>query len=115
MTMRLPKSEAIYQQAIKDKTLIPLYDEDAVYDFKYWKIVENRFKHDKFATTNHMIVLKREAAGLKEIKPLEWLELMKIVIEVRNLYDSFMYNFPNMSSIKNIPHAHLYKVRKEYK
>lgn len=115
MTMRTEKAEAIYAQAKAEGSLRPLYDERLVKDFKYWRIVENRFPHDKIAEVNHLLVLKRECQDLSFIRLYEWHELFLVLWEIRKDYDNFVYNLPAMSSIKNIPHAHLYRLKKEYK
>lgn len=113
--MRLPDDEQKYTQAKKDNTLVPLFSEPPIKDFKYWRIVDNRFPHTRIADTNHMIVLKRECATLRHIKLFEWAELLQVVWQVRDDYDSFAYNLPSMSSVKTIPHAHLYRLKVGYK
>lgn len=115
MTMRLPEDEAKYTKAKQNNDLVPLFSEPAIREYKYWRIVDNRFPHTRIADTNHMIVLKRECPGLHKIHFLEWRELLKIVLEVRHDYDNFAYNLPSMSSVKTIPHAHLYKFKIGYK
>lgn len=115
MTMRLPMDEAAYTVAKANNDLKPLYSEPAIRDYRYWRIVNNRFPHTRIADTNHMIVLKRECKSLMLIKPMEWVELLKVVIEVAGDYDNFAYNLPSMSSVKTIPHAHLYKFNELHK
>lgn len=115
MTMRTPELEQEYQSAIRWRKLKDLRYEIPVRVFKHWMIVENRFPHDKIAEVNHMIVLKRACSDLRRIKASEWLELLFIVWRIKHNYDTFTYNLPSMSSIKNIPHAHLYKLKKEFK
>lgn len=115
MTMRLPKDEARYTQAKLNNDLVPLFNEPAIKDYKYWRIVNNRFSHTRIANVNHMIVLKRECNSLLKIRFFEWRELLKIIWEIRHNYDNFAYNLPSMSSVKTIPHAHLYKFKKAYK
>lgn len=115
MTMRTPGLEEKYQSAITWRKLKDLRKEKPIQDFKYWLIVENRFPHDKIAEVNHMIVLKRECSSLLRLWPREWRELFVIIWRNRDKYDTFTYNLPSMTSIKNIPHAHLYKLKKEFK
>lgn len=115
MSMRTEFMENNYSDARAGGALKLLYQEEPIKDFKYWMIIANRFPHDKIATVNHIIVLKREAVDLRHIHLIEWVELLKIVWFVRKDYDVFTYNLPSMSSIKNIPHCHLYKLKKEYK
>lgn len=115
MTMRTPKIEEEYRMAKELGNLIKLYDEEPVLDFKYWVIVKNRFIHDKLAKLNHMVVLRRECPDLRHIKVFEWVELLYIIWQIRDDYHTFNFNFPAMSSVTNIPHAHLYKLKKEYR
>lgn len=113
--MRLPADEEKYTQAKLNNDLVPLFSEPPIKDFKYWRIVDNRFPHTRIADTNHMIVLKRECATMRHIKLFEWAELLQIVWMVKDDYDNFAYNLPSMSSVKSIPHAHLYKFKIGYK
>lgn len=115
MTMRLPEDEAKYTQAKKDGNTTLLFNEPPIKDYKYWRIVDNRFPHSRIAETNHMIVLKRECKSLMLIKPMEWVELLKVIIDVADEYDNFAYNLPSMSSVKTIPHAHLYRFNELHK
>ena len=113
--MRLPADEEKYTLAKQNNDLVPLYSEPAIKDYKYWRIVDNRFPHTRIADTNHMIVLKRECQNLLHIHFKEWHELLTILMEIRHEYDNFAYNLPSMSSVKTIPHAHLYKFKIGYK
>ncbi len=115
MSMRTPEGEEKYRQAKMSNNLKLLYQEQPIKEFRYWRVVDNRFPHDKIAKVNHMIVLKREAEGLRHIYLMEWFELLKIIWFIRKDYDTFTYNLPSMSSVKNIPHAHLYKLKREFK
>ncbi len=115
MTMRTQKVEKHYAEVKEQGGLRPLYDETPIKDFKYWRIVENRFPHDKIADLNHMIVLKREVKDIRHINLMEWIQLLKVVWYIRHDYNTFTYNLPSMSSVKNIPHAHLYRLRQEYR
>jgi len=115
MSMRTQDLEDQYKIAREDGSLKTLYDEDPIHDFKYWRIVANRFPHNKLTDVNHIIVLKRPAEDIRHIGLMEWIELLKIVWFIRRDYDVFTYNLPSMSSIKNIPHCHLYKLKEEYK
>lgn len=113
--MRLPADEEKYTQAKLNNDLVPLFSEPAIKDFKYWRIVDNRFPHTRIADTNHMIVLKRECTSLLHIHFKEWNELLHIIMQIRQDYDNIAYNLPSMSSVKTIPHAHLYKFKVGYK
>lgn len=115
MTMRTKTGEEKYQRAIRNNKLTKLYNEKVIKDFTFWMIVENRFPHNKIAKVNHMLVLKRECDGLSFIRFEEWFELEGIMAKIKHNYDNLVFNFPSMSSIKTVPHAHLYKLKKEFK
>ncbi len=114
MTKRLAADEAAYKIAITSGTLVPLHLEVPIYDFHYWKIIENRFPHSKIANENHLLVLKRECA-ITHILPAEWAEFLEIMQQISHLYDNITYNLPGMSSVKNVVHYHLYRLKPEYK
>ena len=114
MTKRLEADETAYKTAKATSNLIPLYLEEPIADYRYWKIIENRFPHSKIADENHLLVLKRECT-LEHIKPAEWMEFRRILQEIGASYDNVVYNLPGMSSIKSIVHCHLYRLKAEYK
>ena len=114
MTMRSWPGELTYQKAIEQKKLTKISQETPIRDYKHWRIVKNGFPHDKIAQENHMLVLKREAT-LITIKLTEVIEFFKIIGEISQDYDVVLYNLPNMSSVKDIPHCHLYRLLPEFK
>lgn len=113
--MRTEAGEERYRRATRSGNLKKLYEEDPIADYTYWRIVKNRFSHNKLARINHMLVLKRECSGLLHIRIQEWVELLWIILEIYPKYNCMLFNFPGMSSIKNIPHIHLYILKKEFK
>lgn len=115
MTMRLAIDEQNYKIAKMFNLLQPINKAEPICRYHFWSLVENRFKHTRIADVNHMIVLNRDCSSLLKIKPWEWLELLRIIWKLRLNYDCLLYNFPGMSSVKNIPHLHLYKLKKLYK
>lgn len=114
MTKRLAADEIAYQEAIAAKSLVPLHIEEPILDFNHWKIIDNRFPHSKIAEQNHLLVLKRECS-VRDITAAEWAEFLEILQRVGDLYDTVTYNLPGVSSVKNIVHCHLYRLRAEYK
>lgn len=114
MTKRLAADEAAYQAAIAAKSLVPLHTEEPIMDFVYWKIISNRFPHTRIADENHLLVLKRECV-ISDITAAEWLEFLDILKRVGHMYDTVTYNLPGVSSVKNIVHCHLYRLKPEYK
>lgn len=114
MSMRLSRTEQRYQNASKNGKLRPINQEKPIQLWVYWRIVANRFPHDKISTQNDMVVLNREAT-LDTIKSYEWRELKEIVEANKDNYDLLTMNLPSMSSVRNIPHFHLYKLKDRYK
>lgn len=114
MTMRSAQGEDRYTQAKKDKDLKSILDEESLKDYRFWRIVVNRFPHDKIADVNHMIVCKRKTT-IDKLQGFELLELFSIIHEVQNGYDCVLMNLPSMSSVPDIPHVHLYKLKTEYR
>jgi hypothetical protein len=114
MSFRLSEDEAVYQQAKLNDELIPINQEPPIFTYTYWRMVHNRFPHTKLATVHVMIVLNREAK-FTELTSEEWLELYNIMLDVQHEFDIMLYNFPSMSSVKNIPHIHLQTLKQEHK
>lgn len=112
MTMRLPKDERKYRAKIGTGNLL---EERAIHDFNHWKIIKNRYPHTRISVVNHLLVLKRKCSGLDQLKVMEAAELFKIIEFISNDYDNVAYNLNSMSSVKDIPHLHLYKFKELYK
>lgn len=107
MSVRSDETEALYQAAKRSRTLPSLLDEEPIHDWQYWKLVENRYPHDKLVEVHHMAVLKREA----DVYMLDSAELQELWYEVLpwadKHYDFAKLNFASMRSINAIPHIHL--------
>lgn len=114
MTMRLPQDEQEYQEAKANNSLVPINTEPPVMEFKYWRVVKNRFPHSRISTRNDMLVLKRDGS-MVDLTDDELFELRNIFVKLDHHYDVITHNFASMRSINAIPHFHLYNLKKTYK
>lgn len=118
MTMRSEKMEQAYQQAKQDGTLIPLVQEPKLRgapDFQYWKIIANRFPHDRHHSAHVLIVLKRDCPvdkiSLEELEEL-WFGIFPWADKV---FDYVKLNLSTLRSINHTPHLHLCVLKPDYK
>lgn len=75
---RSKATQALYQRAHDEGTLIGLENEPAIVDHWYWKLIVNRYPYDERWSTSMLLVLKRQCAWTdltdKEISELYQLE-----------------------------------------
>ena len=118
MTLRMNSTERAYQDAKAQNTLLPLQDEPEINEapeFKYWRIIHNRFPHDRHHTTHHLIVLKRDCDANK-LSDAEIIELhRRVIVWAESRYDIMKLNMPGLRSIKLTPHYHLMSLKEDYK
>lgn len=119
MSMRTPKTEAIYQKAIKDGTTTPLSQEpklEGAIDCVWWTIIDNRFPHDKRYKRHIMAVLNRDC-NPHELHPDELYELWFKIFPWADAqkYDIAKFNFSSLRSINSTIHVHLAEVVDEDK
>ena len=111
--LRTRKAQNKYLKLIKQGYLSKgcgLCKDHAIKNFKYWKIVDNRFPYNRIAKVSHMIVPKRHTTENK-LNTLEKKEFKSIKRDY--LGKKYEYLFENISS-KSIPkhhHLHLIIVR----
>lgn len=108
MSLRSPGMEKAYKEA----SLPGLLNETPLKVWKYWRVVEAAFPHDKIADVDHILLLNRKCE-IEEIKPYEYSELLSIIQEIQNAYDCVLFNLPRMRSVWDIPHLHIYKLKRE--
>lgn len=108
---RTEMTEIKYQVAKKEGTLRGLLEEPSLKDFRYWRLVENAFPYDERWEVSHMLVLKR-ACQWSRMSADEVIELHVLKNKYRSKYDKIEENGLSMSSIKDIPHVHLLKGKK---
>lgn len=118
MSLRSPDMEERYKQAKKDGQLIPLASEAKLAgapDFDYWKVITNRFPHNRHHTVHMLVVLKRDCdvleVSLEELEEL-WFGVLPWA---DNTFDYVKFNLSSMRSVNNTPHLHLYILKAPYK
>lgn len=116
MSLRTPATEARYQAARASGQLRHLLGEPAVAEFRLWKVIDNRFPHDRHHTVNHLVVLKRDCP-VENISTTEWEEFWKTIMPWANArgYDYIKFNLSNVRSVNATPHLHLMSLKQEYK
>lgn len=118
MSLRTKKMEQIYADARAAKTLMPLAQEPIVEgapEFAHWKIVANRFPHNRHHSKHVMVVLKRDCA-LDDVALVELSELWHTVVPWADAhYDYVKLNLSSMRTVNHTPHLHLLSLKPEYK
>lgn len=116
MSLRTPATEARYQAARASGQLRHLMEEPPVAEFRLWRIIANRFPHDRHHTRNHLAVLKRDCP-VEQISITEWEELWRRVMPWADQqgYDYIKFNLSATRSVTATPHVHLLELKEEYK
>lgn len=115
MTMRTEATEALYQEAKVSKILKSLTEEPAINEWKHWRLIDNRFPHDRHHDRHHLLVNTRGAAQFWELTPAAMTELQDILHNLNGQYDVVKYNFPAIQSVPTVCHLHLLNLKDEYK
>lgn len=115
MTLRTKEMEHKYTMARVTGQLKELIDEKSIHDFKFWKIVNNRFPHNKHHQRHVLVVLKRtcsvEQVSLEELGEL-WYEVLPWAEEQGYHYTKL--NFSVLRSVNHTPHLHLLTLKPAY-
>jgi hypothetical protein len=110
MTARTEKTEQAYQEARARGDLQALDEIEPIREWTHWKLVENRFPHDKLNCRHFILALKRKVApedywGLTEYELYElWWDIFP---EVDNEFHYVKINLAELRSVNNVPHLHL--------
>lgn len=120
MTMRTEATEASYQLAKTSKNLKQLSEEPAINEWDYWRLIDNRFPHDRHHERHHLLVAKswgtREAPKqFWDLTPAALHQLQTILQNLNGQYDVVKYNFPAIQSVPTVCHLHLLNLKPEYK
>lgn len=107
MTLRTKKTEEAYNQAKIDGKLTPLRHLPSIKNFKYWRLVNNDFPHDKETITHHMLVPIRVVPEFGQITLEEFFELYLLENEIlAGDYDAFKRNTNRQRSVFDHYHIH---------
>lgn len=100
MSLRTADSEAVYQQAKIDESLIPLYAEPVLHSFDNWYIIANRFPYNSAYKTSHMLIPNSRAAEKNELREI-------IATYCQQHYHQVVENMTVRRSVLTIYHLHL--------
>lgn len=76
-------------------------------EWKYWRLIKNRFPHDKWYKEHDLLIPLTNRRSLQEVSLQELMELLQILKDLEYNYDSIKLNLPRQQSIKNSLHFHL--------
>lgn len=105
VTLRKPETEAAYKLSRETGDLSPLYSEEHIREFQYWRIVNNRFPYDKIYQTHHLLIPKRKFALESDMWLRERDELTRLKQTLP--YDQVLENTMHNRSICDLYHLHL--------
>ena len=117
MTARTEEMEARYQEAKRVGDLESLEQITPEGEWVHWKLVPNRFPHDKLNTRHLMLVLKRRVEDGKywDLREGELFELWwDIFPELDKEFHYFKINGEALRSIGNVPHIHVCDHKPEF-
>lgn len=112
LTLRHPATQRQYELAINRGHLKDLRDEEQIIGFRYFKIINNRFPHDRVAATHHLLVPRRKFNHWTMMNRHERKEFKKIDIYLSQHYDCIKLNYPSVISVPDVIHWHLYVLKK---
>lgn len=111
-TLRTPAMEQAYQD-MKDSGVMSevcrLCAEVSTLEFKYWRVIPNRFPYDQIAKRHDMIIPIRHTAEPNEEEMAEFKEIKESYIN-----DTYRYIFEATHRTKSIPshfHLHLIEIK----
>ena len=108
--------EHAYQMAKANGDLENLHEIAPTKVWSYWRLVPNRFPHDKLNRKHLMIVLNRECDSLWDITDFELKQLWRTILPyLDDKYDYFKINGKALRSINNVPHLHVCVYLDEFK
>lgn len=115
MTARTPEVEKAYQDAKASGNLEQLHEVAPIKEWTYWKLIPNRFPHNKLNTKHMMIVLKR-GCDIWSLTNYEIYELWREILpELDDQYDYVKLNLSAMRTVAGTPHLHVCIYKQEYR
>lgn len=91
-TLRAYKDEVFYRQAIQLGETIPLVEEPSLREWKFWRLIDNRYPYSTCFKKHHMLMPIRQAANRELLTALEQNELHQIMQELAPDYDIVFEN-----------------------
>jgi len=108
---RSKATQALYQKAHDEGTLIGIENEPSIVDHWYWRLIVNRYPYDERWCTSMLLVLKRKCTW-DELTDKEVLERHQLENHYLEAFDKVGRNGKNMSSVHHTPHVHLLQGKK---
>lgn len=84
-------------------------DPETITDYKYWRLVPNRFPYDRYFSKSEMLVSKRHVDE-RGLTSEEMSELYNLKTELAEEYDLIFENMPKQKSIPHHIHYHLVEI-----
>ena len=106
VSLRTARDEIAYSKHKKHGQSVPLHQESAIKDWKYWKLIDNSFPYTVAFQLHHMLVPKRPVTA-EELTNSEKAEMASILEELSDEYDCHLVNFPKKQSNRGHYHIHL--------
>lgn len=107
MSLRTTEGEQFYADQKMSNNLKALADEPSLIDYKYWRVINNRFPYNAVLAEHNLLIPRRVVAERAELNLQEVHELAEILDELKNNYDFVMENFPHKRSVLYHYHLHL--------
>ncbi len=108
MTLRTQATEARYQADKAAGRTRALADEPSIQEWTYWRLIDNRYPHDRWYTRHHLLIPKRVFPTIKEATASELMELFSILFtDLDNNYDSVKINYLRQQTKPEHLHFHL--------
>lgn len=105
---RTRETQRIYQDDMNNMRTMSLLDEPAVVEYKYWKLIVNRYPYDQRWRTS-MLLVHKTACQWENLPDESVIELHEIKNKLRGVFDKFEENGDELASIRGIAHIHLLK------
>lgn len=92
--------EKRYQKAKASGETRPLREEEVLYVWKHWVLIDNRYPYDMIYRKHHMLIPRRNVAKYSQLRWYEKRELRKII----DTYCQAHYHlvFENMNSRRSV-------------
>lgn len=108
MSLRTAADEIAYQTAKATGQTRPLEEEPTIKEWKYFRLIKNRFPYTIAYKEHHMIVPKRKVCDLAELSLAEFQELLTLLAgEINDKYDLWFVNTTKRRSVHDLFHIHV--------
>lgn len=111
MTLRKRRTELRYWIDRKLKRTRTIAEEPSIIEFKYWRLIKNRYPYDARCSVSHMLLPKRVFADYDVSATFAEQEEFKHLKKTLN-YDFVLWNMPAKQTQPKHFHVHLLTYRK---